>query len=208
MALQGRKDRHLVTAYLGGEPEAVATMEVLIRRAARSYRRRLDHCWEDVLQDLQLEIYRLLEAGRFRGDSALGTYLWRVVSHTCLDRIRAQGRRRETELDEAGLGDLSALVSGRRRRWSESRDLVERVLAEVPQECRRLWSMLLEGHSYREMSATLKVAEGTLRVRVLRCRRRALEVRSRRLGKSPARTGMWRNRRRSARPGREGSPIR
>ena len=179
MGLEKRDDRDLIAAYLSGDPEAVATMEVWILRAARSYRRRLDHCWEDVLQDLQLEVYRLLAAGRFRGEAALSTYLWRVVSHTCLDRIRSLGRQRETELDENGLGEMSAAASGERRRWGESRDLVERVLAEVPEECKRLWSMILAGHSYREMSSTLEVAEGTLRVRVLRCRRRALEIRGR-----------------------------
>ncbi len=179
MALEKRDDRDLIAAYLRGETEAVAAMEILILRAARSYRRRLDHCWEDVLQDLQLEIYRLLHAGRFRGESALATYVWRVVSHTCLDRIRSQGRRRETDLEEEGLGEMSALVSSRRRRWSESLDLVQRVLAEVPVECRRLWQMVLAGHSYREMSVTLEVAEGTLRVRVLRCRKKALEARDR-----------------------------
>ncbi len=182
MGLEKRADRDLIAAYLRGEAEAVATMEVWILRAARSYRRRLDHCWEDVLQDLQLEVYRLLSAGRFRGDAALSTYLWRVVSHTCLDRIRAQGRRRETELDENGVGDMSALISGQRRQWDEARDLVQRVLTEVPAECTRLWKLILAGHSYREMSSQLDVAEGTLRVRVLRCRKKALEVRERLMG--------------------------
>ena len=184
MGLEKRDDRDLIAAYLSGDPEAVATMEVWILRAARSYRRRLDHCWEDVLQDLQLEVYRLLSAGRFRGEAALSTYLWRVVSHSCLDRIRSQGRRRETELHENGLGEMSARASGERRRWGESLDLVERVLAEVPEDCRKLWAMILAGHSYREMSSTLEVAEGTLRVRVLRCRKKALEVRGRLLGKN------------------------
>ena len=186
MGLEKRDDRDLIAAYLRGDPEAVATMEVWILRAARSYRRRLDHCWEDVLQDLQLEVFRLLESGRFRGEAALSTYLWRVVSHTCLDRIRSQGRRRETGLEEDGLGDLSTLLSSQRRQWGESLDLVQRVLAEVPVECRRLWSMVLAGHSYREMSSALDVAEGTLRVRVLRCRKKAMEIRSRLLGGNAA----------------------
>ena len=190
MGLEKRDDRDLIAAYLQGEPEAVATMEVWLLRAARSYRRRLDHCWEDVLQDLQLEVYRLLAAGRFRGEAALSTYLWRVASHTCLDRIRSQGRRRETELDEEGLGEMSTLVSGDRRQRSESLDLVQRILAEVPEECRRLWAMVLAGHSYREMGSTLDVAEGTLRVRVMRCRKKALEIRSRLLGDGPAQDRM------------------
>lgn len=173
------RDRELIDAYLRGEPEAVATLELWISRAARSYQRRLAHSWEDTLQELQMEVFRLLGSGRFRGESRLRTYLWRVVNHTCLDRIRRQSRRRETELAEEGLGELSLEIDGARRRWSESLDLVERVLRELSEECKRLWSMILAGHSYREMSRTLGAAEGTLRVRVMRCRKQALEVRRR-----------------------------
>jgi DNA-directed RNA polymerase specialized sigma24 family protein len=37
--------------------------------------------------------------------------------------------------------------------------------------------MVLAGLTYREMSSRTEVAEGALRVRVLRCRKRALELR-------------------------------
>lgn len=178
MTVSTPDDRELIKAYLRGDAAAVATIEQWIGRAAHSYRRRLAHCWEDVIQDLQLELFRLLDSGRFRGDSRLRTYLWRVVNHSCLDRLRRLERRPQDELDEEqGLHEPAARAAGDRRRWHESRDLVERVLRRLSDECLRLWRMILAGHSYREMSAELGVAEGTLRVRVMRCRRRALEVR-------------------------------
>ena len=162
MGVQQRDDRDLIAAYLQGEAEAVAAMEVWILRAARSYRRRLDHCWDDVLQDLQLEVYRLLAGGRFRGEAALSTYLWRVVSHTCLDRIRRRSASARPSSTRRcwKVGDAATAISAERRRWSESRDLVQRVLAEVPEECHRLWEMVLAGHSYREMSAALEHRRG------------------------------------------------
>ena len=61
-------------------------------------------------------------------------------------------------------------------------DLLTRVMERVSQECRKLWQMIFAGLSYREMSAQLDVKEGALRVRVLRCRKRALEVREELLG--------------------------
>ena len=39
--------------------------------------------------------------------------------------------------------------------------------------------MILDGLSYQEMSERLSTAEGTLRVRVLRCRKKAVEARDR-----------------------------
>jgi DNA-directed RNA polymerase specialized sigma24 family protein len=49
----------------------------------------------------------------------------------------------------------------------------------MPESCRELWRMLEQGMPYQEMSRRLRVAEGTLRVRVLRCRRQALASRDR-----------------------------
>ena len=59
----------------------------------------------------------------------------------------------------------------------ESKDLLLRVLERMSEDCRRLWSMVLAGLSYREMSRRTGIAEGALRVRVLRCRKRAVELR-------------------------------
>jgi RNA polymerase sigma factor (sigma-70 family) len=60
----------------------------------------------------------------------------------------------------------------------EVKDLLLRVLDRVPADCRELWRMIHAGLSYREMSTRLGVAEGTLRVRVLRCREKAVAVRA------------------------------
>ncbi len=177
MPSENRQERELIAAYLDGEPEAVGTLEQWIAKAAASYRRRLGSRWEDALQEIHLEVYRLLSRDQFEGRARLRTYLWRVVSHSCLDQIRAQGRRQETELEDPGLKRLALEQSADRRRWSESADLVRRVMERISEECQLLWAMVLAGKSYREMSAELGVAEGTLRVRVMRCRKRAVELR-------------------------------
>jgi RNA polymerase sigma factor (sigma-70 family) len=70
-------------------------------------------------------------------------------------------------------------------RAQEDKDLLLRVLEQVPQDCREMWRMIFAGLSYREMSLRLSVAEGTLRVRVLRCRERAVAARRELLGGPP-----------------------
>jgi DNA-directed RNA polymerase specialized sigma24 family protein len=60
------------------------------------------------------------------------------------------------------------------------------VLEAMPADCRRLWEMLLDGLSYREMSARLGLGEVALRSRVHRCRRQAQEIRARLTGAPPA----------------------
>lgn len=171
-------DRDMVTRFLRGDSDAVATLDGWISRAAWPYQRRLANRWDDVLQDVRLEVTRLLGEGKFRGESSLRTYLWRVVSHTCLDQIRSQGKWQFTDLEAVDQEDGRA--AGPPRVAVEDpaeRDLLLRVLGRASPDCRDLWKMLLLGLSYKEMSQRLQVAEGTLRVRVLRCRERAIALR-------------------------------
>lgn len=180
-------DRDVVARFLRGEPEAVATLDGWIVRAAWPYQRRLANRWDDVLQDVRLEVTRLLGDGKFRGESSLRTYLWRVVSHTCLDQIRAQTKWQWADLDTLDQDDGRA--AGPVQPVGDDpveRDLLMRVLDRASQECRELWRMLVLGLSYREMSLRLQVAEGTLRVRVLRCRERAVASRAELLGSKTA----------------------
>src|SRR6185369_4066182 len=93
------EDAEVVDRYLKGEAQAVGTVDGWIARAAYPYQRRLSSRWDDVLQDIRLEVTRLLKQGKFRGESSFKTYLWRVVSHTCLDQIRAESRVKWTEID-------------------------------------------------------------------------------------------------------------
>jgi RNA polymerase sigma-70 factor (ECF subfamily) len=173
----GTDEGELVTRFLRGEKEAVGAVDGWISRAAWPYQRRLANHWDDVLQEVRLEVTRLLRQGKFRGESSLRTYLWRVVSHTCLDQIRAQKKGQWADLEEVdqrgGATDPAPIGAVRQ----EQKDLLLRVLKRVPADCREMWKMIVAGLSYREMSLRLNVAEGTLRVRVLRCRERALAAR-------------------------------
>jgi RNA polymerase sigma-70 factor, ECF subfamily len=194
-------DRDMVARFLRGEREAVGTVDGWISRAAWPYQRRLADRWDDVLQDVRLEVTRLLGQGKFRGESSLRTYLWRVVSHTCLDQLRAQSKWKWADLEtletDDGAGGLGHVQPVNR----EDRDLLMRVLERVSHECREMWRLIVLGLSYKEMSLRMNVAEGTLRVRVLRCREKAtalredllgggsLEERNARVKKSPNKSG-------------------
>src|SRR3954466_11540208 len=145
-------DQEVVSRYLKGDSEAVGTVDGWISRAAWPYQRRLADRWDDVLQDVRLEGTRLLGTGKFRGESSLRTYLWRVVSHTCLDQLRSQSKWKWADLDTL---EVAGGPAGPQRGISsrqEDRDLLLRVLDRVPQDCQEMWRMIVAGLSYREMS--------------------------------------------------------
>ncbi len=171
-------DSHLIDDFLAGEAAAAENISKWIRRAAWPFRSRFGSDWEDAVADATLQVTRALREGRFQGRGTLKAYVRRVTLTTCLDRLRSRKRWRWTELvEEIHPNDPSSPADG-----VEARDvwrLAARVMTEVGQDCVRLWRMLLEGLSYAEMAEKLETAVGTLRVRVLRCRKRALEIRRR-----------------------------
>ncbi len=170
-------DQEMVARFLRGDTDAIGTVDGWISRAAWPYQRRLANRWDDVLQDVRLEITRLLSQGKFRGESSLRTYLWRVINHSCLDHIRAEGKRQWTDLEELETGAVEPL-SIPAPVAHEDRDLLWRVLERTSHDCREMWRMIVAGFSYRDISVRLGVAEGTLRVRALRCREKALALRT------------------------------
>ncbi|HEX5760276.1 MAG TPA: RNA polymerase sigma factor [Thermoanaerobaculia bacterium] len=202
-------DAAVVAGYLDGDPEAVATVDSWIARAAWPYQRRLAHRWDDVLQDVRVEVTRLLQRREFRGGSSLKTYLWRVVNHTCLDQIRGQSRWQWADLEAVDHAAGALVERGPSLQGQEeARDLLLRVWARMSADCRELWRMIAGGLSYREMSGRKGVAEGTLRVRVMRCREKAAALREELNARGVAGSGKYhRNAGDGAAPNTDGEAI-
>lgn len=168
----------LVAGLLAGDEAALAEVRRWVRGAVSPYRFRLAAEIEDVEQEVVLELLEALRAARFEGRSRLATYVRRMVHHKCLNRLRSLRRRPAVDLDEVELVDSepTPFESSRRR---EELLVGLRVLAEMPESCRELWTMIESGLAYEAMAERLRVAAGTLRVRVHRCREKALALRDR-----------------------------
>lgn len=168
------EDYDAAAAFVRGESRGVVLVDTWIARATAPFRRNLADEWDDVRQEIRIEVLGLLRDGRYRGESSLKTYVWRVAAHTCLDALRRRRRRPPTEPETAaeplvapGPTPLDRLVEAERERQLLC------VLEAMAPECRELWRHILEGRGYREIAGRLGVAEGTLRVRAHRCRKAA-----------------------------------
>jgi len=174
-------DRRLIAHLLAGDDAAIVAVRGWVVAAIGRYRGRLAGDAEDLEQEVLLDLMESLADGRFRGQSRLATYVHSYARFKCIDRLRALGRRDMVELDDEaftaeGASPLEELTQ------REGVELAQRVVAALPGDCRRLWEMIADGMSYREMSAATGLAEGTVRVRVHRCRQRALAIRLELLG--------------------------
>ena len=90
---------------------------------------------EDQLQEIFLSAHRKLES--FRGESALGTWLYRLAMNQILDHVRSRAARTGQLTD--GLDDATLLADAGGHRLADraiDRIDLERALAELPEGCR------------------------------------------------------------------------
>ena len=127
---------------------------------------------EDLLQEIFLSAHRKLES--FRGDSALGTWLYRLGMNQILDHVRSRAGRAGQLTD--GLEDATVLADATGHRLADraiDRIDLERALAELPEGCRAAFLLHdVEGLEHREVSEVLGIAEGTSKSQVHKARLR------------------------------------
>lgn len=171
-------DARLIALLLAGDSDGIAQVRAWVAAALGRYRGRLGAEVEDVEQEVMLDLMEALGAGRFRRQSRLETYVFSFARFKCVDRLRALGRRDMVEIEDAALTfDAPSALEELARR--ETEELAARIVAALPAPCRELWEMIADGMSYRQMSDRTGLSEGAIRVRVHRCRQRAIELRQR-----------------------------
>jgi RNA polymerase sigma-70 factor, ECF subfamily len=135
---------------------------------------------EDLLQEIFLSAHRKLDT--FRGDAALGTWLYRLAMNQLLDHVRSRAARTgqlTDGLDDAGL--LADTSSHRLADRAINRLDLERALGELPEGCRAAFVLHdVEGLEHREVSEVLGIAEGTSKSQVHKARLRLRALLTRR----------------------------
>jgi RNA polymerase sigma-70 factor (ECF subfamily) len=195
-------DQMLLQAHVHGDPSAFGTL----------FARHRDRLWAvalrttgdreeaaDALQDAMVAAFRRAES--FRGDSAVTTWLHRIVVNACLDRLRRSKVRRTEPLPDhleqarrashrEPRGDAAPRMIGSPVPASaalvdpadlaldhERRAAVLAALAELPLDQRAALVLVdMEGYSVQETAAILDCAPGTVKSRCSRGRARLLPL--------------------------------
>ncbi|MFB3852878.1 MAG: RNA polymerase sigma factor [Vicinamibacterales bacterium] len=117
---------------------------------------------EDLLQEVFLQAYRKL--GSFRGESSLGTWLYRLATNLCLDRLRSRQGRSEQRTDRLERADGRPSVEPAAPRAEAVIDRIdlERAIARLPDSYRAAFLLHdVEGFDHREVGEIMDIAEGT-----------------------------------------------
>jgi RNA polymerase sigma-70 factor (ECF subfamily) len=169
-------DRALLQAHLAGDPDAFGE---LVRRhrdrlwavALRTIGDREDAA--DAVQNALVSAFR--NAGSYRGDAAVSTWLHRIVVNACLDLVRRRNVRPADPLPDdearhpADPGDpIGARVTAL---------VVEQALATLPIEQRAALVLVdVQGYSVEEAASILGCAPGTVKSRCSRGRARLVPL--------------------------------
>ena len=131
---------------------------------------------EEATQDAFVRAWQRL--GSFRGESAFGSWLYRLAANVAVDRLRSERRRagRSGGWDLEGEDPDGAPVRGEgppavRHRAGEAIDL-ERAIRALPPRARAVFVLHdLEGYRHGEIADLAGIAEGTSKAQLHRARR-------------------------------------
>jgi RNA polymerase sigma-70 factor (ECF subfamily) len=176
-------DKELLTRHVQGDPHAFA--ELVQRHRDRMWAVALRTIGDpeeaaDALQDAFLSAFRA--AGRFRGDSAVTTWLHRIVVNACLDRLRRKTLRPAVPMGDDAALDLAAATTAARSANPASADPtaahevsldISAALRQLPYEQRAALILVdMMGYPVDEAARVLDVPAGTIKSRCARGRAR------------------------------------
>jgi RNA polymerase sigma-70 factor (ECF subfamily) len=128
----------------------------------------------DALQDAMVSAFR--QASGFRGDSAVTTWLHRIVINACLDRMRRRAARPAVSgLDEQAMDALSpATLPGADEVTATGLDVMAALRTLAPDQQAVLVLVDMLGYPVAEAAAVLGISPGTVKSRCARGRARLL----------------------------------
>ena len=125
---------------------------------------------EDVGQEVFIRFYQSL--GKFKGDSALSTYLIRIAINLSLNEIRKRKRNNALFVsEEAGQNSKSPEVN------QDTKDMVQYELKKLDPDFQSVVTLrLIEGYSTEETSEILGIPLGTVLSRLSRAQKKLKSV--------------------------------
>ncbi|MGB6453403.1 MAG: RNA polymerase sigma factor SigM [Streptosporangiaceae bacterium] len=175
----GPSDAELLRMHVAGDPDAFGVL----------FRRHRDRLWAvairtlgdpeeaaDALQDAMIAAFR--RADSFRGDSAVTTWLHRIVVNAALDRMRRRAARPTASTPDELALDALATGGGQLSDPSGTSDTAIDVRAAlrqlVPDQQAALVLVDMLGYPIADAAEILGVSEGTVKSRAARGRARLL----------------------------------
>lgn len=142
----------------------------------------------DVSQEAFVKVYRYLV--HFKGEASFYTWLYRLTTNICIDILRRRAAQKgehiefdetvQVDATEANIGTLGSQLGTNPQKSVLQKELAEKIqeaLAQVPEKHRAILLLReIEGMSYEDLAAVLKVPKGTVMSRLFHARAKVQKI--------------------------------
>ena len=116
---------------------------------------------DDLLQEIFIKVWQNYE--KFRGESQISTWIYRIAMNTCLQHLRADKSKYKADIDKIKLI---------REEETDEKELqiqlLYKCISELSEADRVIITLLLEEVPYNEIAEVTAISEGNLRVKIHR----------------------------------------
>ena len=116
---------------------------------------------DDLLQEVFIKAWQNLD--KFRGDSQVSTWIYRIAVNTCLYHLRSQKNKKSVDLDKIVLKKEEEVDDK-----EQQIQLLYKCISELSEADRLIITLLLEEVPYSEIAIVTEISEGNLRVKIHR----------------------------------------
>ena len=118
---------------------------------------------EDLMQEAFIKIFKNLS--KFKGDSKLFTWIYRVATNVCIDYFRAQKNKRTLSIEDFH----EVLQSNLSSEGDDARLTLEKILSNLDENTREIIFLYhFEGLSHQEIGEVMGVSRVTVTKRLLK----------------------------------------
>ena len=140
----------------------------LLFKVVRAYARTTDE-QDDLFQEISIQVWRSVP--QFKQQSAVSTWIYRISLNTALNWKRKEKKHQE---GRSSIADMEHILQASKAEQDERLGWLYEEISQLPPLDKSLTLLLLDGYSYKDMSAILGLSESNVGVRINRIKKRLI----------------------------------
>jgi RNA polymerase sigma factor (sigma-70 family) len=129
-----------------------------------------DESANDLMQETFIKVWQNLD--KFRNQSLISTWIYRIAVNTCLTYLRVEKRQAKDELTDNIIENKQEEVSDK----NEQVSLLYKCISQLEENERILITMVLDEVPYHEIAQISGISDGNLRVKIHRIKQKLTEL--------------------------------
>jgi len=124
----------------------------------------------DLMQETFIKVWQNLD--KFRNQSQISTWIYRIAVNTCLSYLRVEKRKVTDEINERIIETKADEVSDKQEQVNQ----LYKCIAQLEENERIIITMVLDEVPYQEIAEISGISEGNLRVKIHRSKNKLTEI--------------------------------